>query len=104
MPQPTIPQNNQGDNQNTQLAQILQQMTYALQTMAVNNNNNSGNIPIQANRAELNLVKPNYFHGLDDEDPFEWIASFNRAATANQWNDNRRITIAARYLRDVAAK
>jgi len=105
-PQQPIPQNNQGNQgyiQDGQLVQILQQMTNALQTMT-GNNNNGGNVPVQANRAELNLVKPNYFHGLDDEDPFEWIASFNRAATANQWNDNRKIAIAAGYLRDAATK
>ena len=104
-PQQPFPQNNQGNQgiQDAQLAHILQQMTNALQTMA-GNNNNGGNVPVQVNRAELNLVKPNYFHGLDDEDPFEWIASFNRAATANQWNDNRKVTIAAGYLRDAVAK
>jgi hypothetical protein len=48
------------------------------------NPNPTGNVT-QVNRAELNLVKPTYFHGTDNEDPYEWLASFERAATANQW-------------------
>ena len=74
-------------------------MTTTLQAM----NANTGGIA-HVNRAKLNLVKPNYFHGTDSEDPYEWLASFERAATANQWNAGRRIAIAAGYLRDAAAK
>jgi len=53
---------------------------------------------------ELNLVKPNCYYGRDDEDPFNWLASFERAAIANQWNDNRKPQIAAGYLKDSAAR
>ena len=52
----------------------------------------------------MNLVKPTYFHGTDNEDPYEWLASFEQAATANQWTNNRKIAIATGYLRDAAAK
>jgi hypothetical protein len=82
------------------MMQLLQQMTTTLQAM---NPNPAGNVA-QVNRAELNLVKPTYFHGTDNEDPYEWLASFERAATANQWTNNRKIAIAAGYLRDAAAK
>ena len=51
---------------------------------------------------ELTLVKVELFHGKDDEDPHEWIELFNQAATANQWPDNRKVAIAAGYLRDAA--
>ena len=68
------------------MVQILQQMATTLQAM---NATPVGNVA-QVNRAELNLVKPNYFHGTDNEDPYEWLASFERAATANQWTNNKR--------------
>ena len=53
---------------------------------------------------ELNLVKPNCYYGRDDEDPFDWLASFEYTAIANQWNDNRKPQIAAEYLKDSAAR
>ena len=51
---------------------------------------------------ELTLVEVKPFYGEDDEDPHEWIELFNQAATANQWQDNRKVAIAAGLLRDAA--
>jgi hypothetical protein len=101
--QPTFNTNTSNTNagyNNFQMAQLLQQMTLTLQAM---NPNPTGNVA-QVSQAELNLVKPTYFYGTDNEDPYEWLASFERAASANQWTNNRKIAIAAGYLRDAAAK
>jgi hypothetical protein len=51
---------------------------------------------------ELSLVKVKPFNGRDDEDPYEWIDSFNRAAAANQWADNRKVAIAVGFLKETA--
>ena len=51
---------------------------------------------------ELTLVKVETFHGRDDEDPHEWVELFNQAATTNRWPDDRKVAIAAGYLRDAA--
>jgi len=51
---------------------------------------------------ELTLVEVEPFYGKDEEDPHEWIELFNQAATANQWQDNRKVAIAAGLLRDAA--
>src|SRR5581483_9747888 len=51
---------------------------------------------------ELTLVEVEPFYGKDKEDPHEWIELFNQAATANQWQDNRKVAIAAGLLRDAA--
>ena len=49
-------------------------------------------------------MKPNFYYGQDDKDPFDWLASFERAAIANQWANNRKPQIAAGYLKDSAAR
>ena len=51
---------------------------------------------------ELTLVEVEPFYGKDEEDPHEWIELFNQAATANRWQDNRKVAIAAGLLRDAA--
>ena len=47
---------------------------------------------------ELTIVKVEPFYGKEDDDPHEWVELFNKAATANRWQDNRKVAIAAGYL------
>ncbi|GBB87478.1 hypothetical protein RclHR1_13970001 [Rhizophagus clarus] len=51
---------------------------------------------------ELTIAKVDNFHGKDDEDPYEWLERFETAANTNQWTGNRRVAIAAGYLKDAA--
>jgi len=51
---------------------------------------------------ELSLVKVEPFYGKDEEDPHEWIELFEQAATANRWPNNRKVAIAAGYLKEAA--
>ena len=48
---------------------------------------------------ELSLVKVVDFYGKDSEDPHKQLNQFNRAATANQWQDSRLLDIAKGYLK-----
>jgi hypothetical protein len=53
---------------------------------------------------EITAVKIEPFHGRDDEDPIEWLDSFNRAAIANNSNTEvRKKQIVGGYLKDAAA-
>ena len=70
--------------------------TYTRLTNALNNIQPAGN-------RELSLVKVDDFSGKTDEDPFEWIDQFERAATANRWGDGRLLAIAQGYLKGAAA-
>ena len=51
---------------------------------------------------ELSLVKVVDFYGKDSKDPHKWLDQFNRAATANQWQDGRLLDIAKGYLKGAA--
>ncbi len=59
----------------------------------------------QANRSGK-IVEAPTFSGKEDEDPHEWITMFNQAFTTNGWregnNQERKIAIAAEYLKDAA--
>ena len=70
--------------------------TYANLTNAINNMQPAG-------ARELSLVKVDDFSGKTDEDPFEWIDQFERAATANRWGDGRLLAIAQGYFKGAAA-
>ena len=53
---------------------------------------------------ELSLVKVDPFHRRDDEDPVEWLDTFNRAAIANHWTtEARKKQVAGGYMKDAAA-
>ena len=65
-------------------------------TNAINGMNAGGN------QRESNLVKVQTFHGKEDDDPHEWIDLFDQAKEANRWPNDRRIAIAAGFLRDAA--
>lgn len=65
-------------------------------TNAINNMNN-------AQPRELSIIKLSDFSGKDNEDPYEWIDQFERAAEANRWADGRLVAIAKGYLKDAAA-
>src|ERR1044071_3470912 len=70
--------------------------TYANLTNAINNMQPAG-------ARELSLVKVDDFSGKTDEDPFEWIDQFERAATANRWRNGRLLAIAQGYFKGAAA-
>ena len=57
----------------------------------------------QSLKVENHIFPIESFHGKATEDPMEWLASFNRAATANNWTSNRKLQIAPGYLKGVAA-
>ncbi|RHZ83560.1 hypothetical protein Glove_91g117 [Diversispora epigaea] len=57
----------------------------------------------QTIKAETHVFPIGPFYGKATEDPVEWIASFNRAANANNWTSNRKLQIAPGYLKGVAA-
>ncbi|CAG8838397.1 23995_t:CDS:1, partial [Racocetra persica] len=57
----------------------------------------------KSEQKELNLIVIRKFHGREDEVPIEWLEAFEHAAATNNWNNERRITIAAGYLSDLAA-
>ena len=65
-------------------------------TNAVNNANN-------APPRELSIIKVSDFSGKDNEDPYEWIDQFERAAEANRWADARLVPIAKGYFKGAAA-
>ena len=48
------------------------------------------------------MVKVDPFRGNENEDPHEWIELFNHTAIANNWPANRKIQIAAGFLKDAA--
>jgi hypothetical protein len=49
-------------------------------------------------------AKIEYFYGTETEDPVEWLATFEKAATINRWIDAaRKKAIAGRYLKGAAA-
>ena len=59
---------------------------------------------MNAQPRELSIVKIADFSGKDDEDPHEWMDSFERAAAANQWaQDVRKLAIVTGYMKDAAA-
>src|SRR5687767_13627478 len=50
------------------------------------------------------IVKIDYFYGTEAEDPVEWLAAFEKAATINRWIDAaRKKAIAEGYLKGAAA-
>ena len=51
---------------------------------------------------ELSLVKVVNFYGKDSKNSHKWLDQFNRAATANQWQDSRLLNIAKGYLKGAA--
>ena len=70
--------------------------TYTNMTNALNN------VPVAQPR-ELSLVRVDDFSEKTDDDPFEWIDQFERAATANRWEDARKLEIAQGYFKGAAA-
>jgi hypothetical protein len=93
--------NNAVGNALTNMQNAFTQMQTAYTTMGTTNNNLTNainNMPAGGPR-ELNVVKIADFHGKDEEDPFEWIDLFEQAATANRWAADRKVDIAAGYLK-----
>ena len=59
---------------------------------------------MNAQPRELSIVKIADFSGKDDEDPHEWMDSFEWAAATNQWvQDARKLAIVTGYIKDAAA-
>src|ERR1043165_98484 len=62
------------------------------------------NAQVNVPARELSIIKVTDFHGKDEEDPHEWLDSFNQAATANRWTGNDRLLeIVKGYLKGAAA-
>ncbi|TMI92781.1 MAG: hypothetical protein E6H08_11560, partial [Bacteroidetes bacterium] len=55
-------------------------------------------------RPENNVIKLDFFYGKKTEDPVSWLAAFNKAKETNNWRDERRVKIAAGYLKGEAAE
>ena len=53
-------------------------------------------------RGNSKIVEVPEFHGKDSEDPYEWIRLFEQAQRTNAWPNNRRINLAAGFLRNRA--
>uniref|UniRef100_U9TNV1 Uncharacterized protein n=1 Tax=Rhizophagus irregularis (strain DAOM 181602 / DAOM 197198 / MUCL 43194) TaxID=747089 RepID=U9TNV1_RHIID len=54
------------------------------------------------NRTTSKVVDVPFFYGRDDEDPYEWCRLFEAAFAANGWPDNRKIALAAGFLKEAA--
>ncbi len=53
---------------------------------------------------EYSTAKANYYYSKAEEDVEEWLAEIDRMIEANNVADERRVAVAAAYLRDVAAE
>ncbi|CAB4446911.1 unnamed protein product [Rhizophagus irregularis] len=73
-------------------------------TTALQNNLNAINALTVANqnRTTSKVVDVPFFYGRDDEDPYEWCQLFEAAFAANGWLDNRKIALAAGFLKEAA--
>ncbi|GBC49993.2 retroviral-like aspartic protease 1 [Rhizophagus irregularis DAOM 181602=DAOM 197198] len=73
-------------------------------TTALQNNLNAINALTTANqnRTTSKVVDVPFFYGRDDEDPYEWCRLFEAAFAANGWPDNRKIALAAGFLKEAA--
>lgn len=81
-----------------QLEQLLTNLARSFETATTNIlNGNRGRM------TETNHVPVKYFAGREDEDPVEWMEEFERAATANNWTNGRKLRIAPGYLTNLAA-
>src|SRR5688572_7415670 len=53
---------------------------------------------------EKSTMKVDLFYGKDSDDPIDWLKNFERAATANKWDDaDRKVALASAHLRGTAA-
>ncbi|GBC14645.1 ribonuclease H-like domain-containing protein [Rhizophagus irregularis DAOM 181602=DAOM 197198] len=73
-------------------------------TTALQNNLNALNALTTANqnRTTSKVVDVPFFYGRDDKDPYEWCRLFEAAFAANGWPDNRKIALAAGFLKEAA--
>ncbi|CAG8827090.1 3796_t:CDS:2, partial [Racocetra persica] len=61
------------------------------------------------NPSQLQLLQDKFsqqfedFYGRKDKNSIEWLEAFEQTAETNNWTKEKRITIAARYLSDLAA-
>jgi len=59
------------------------------------------NLPTSNKKREYTLVKVDFFTGNGD-DPIEWLELFEKAASANNWDEERKLQLAPTYLRKTA--
>ena len=59
------------------------------------------NVPNNGKKREYTLVKVDFFTGNGD-DPVEWLELFEKAAQANNWDEERQLQLAPTYLRKTA--
>ena len=50
------------------------------------------------------IAKPTLFLGKLKEDAQEWIENFENIATANSWNDNKKLQVIPVYLLQIAKR
>ncbi|GBC39113.2 retroviral-like aspartic protease 1 [Rhizophagus irregularis DAOM 181602=DAOM 197198] len=95
--------NNNPRNVGNLLENTLNNNTTAI-TTALQNNLNALNALTTANqnRTTSKVVDVPFFYGRDDEDPYEWCRLFEAAFAANGWPDNRKIALAAGFLKEAA--
>ena len=86
-PPPPLPiQPNMGDVALTAAADAINALATALQ-----------------NGREQTLITVEPFKGDGSQDPYTWITEFERAAQANQWENDRKLQLASVYLKGIAA-
>ncbi|GBC11803.1 activity-regulated cytoskeleton-associated protein [Rhizophagus irregularis DAOM 181602=DAOM 197198] len=95
--------NNNPRNVGNLLENTLNNNTNAI-TTALQNNLTAINALTTANqnRTTSKVVDVPFFYGRDDEDPYEWCRLFEAAFDANGWPDNRKIALAAGFLKEAA--
>ncbi|CAB4445181.1 unnamed protein product [Rhizophagus irregularis] len=85
------------------LENTLNNNTNAITTALQNNLNALNALTIaNQNRTTSKVVDVPFFYGRDDEDPYEWCQLFEAAFAANGWPDNRKIALAAGFLKEAA--
>ncbi len=52
---------------------------------------------------KYSMAKANYFYGKTGEDVKKWLTEIDRVIEANNMANERKVTVAAAYLRDAIA-
>ncbi|CAG8794318.1 14195_t:CDS:2 [Gigaspora margarita] len=82
-----------------QLKELIESMTKSFEDAAKD--------IVKGNRSgpkETNQVKVRSFSENVDNNTIEWFDDFERAAEANNWLEERKLKIAVRYLKEIAAE
>jgi hypothetical protein len=105
-PTPTTSKLTETTMNNEQLKNLIDHMTRSFKDIAKdikNTPSGSGGHGGNATPKESNIITVKPFYGNDDEDPNDWIRSFEIAAEANNWSKARMLKIVPGYLHGLAA-